>query len=177
MQVMITRFIKTTFVLLTAISVLLITSHVVNAHPLSLNRSPILLGTVNGKVINNQYIEITKSLSNATLLTVRQQDIKTILQYLEIENATLNENNDGNVTITITKPLGTGVMTIRAVLGLRLNGQHVNMVGEQKGTTVRFIIPTAFKQLAVNVERPLRIQLPMSYRGPLNATLDITGWC
>lgn len=176
MPVIMTHFIKNTFILLVLGSIVIIHSRSVNAQPLNINRSIISIGVVNGEVINNQYVDITKTISNPILLSVRQQDIKTTLHDLVIDNATLNENNNGNTTITVTKPLANGVMMVRVVLSLWLNGQSVNMVGEQKGTTVRLIIPAKFTTLEVKTVEPLRIQLPLSYQGPFDFTLDITGW-
>jgi triacylglycerol esterase/lipase EstA (alpha/beta hydrolase family) len=140
-----------------------------------INQNSILLGTVNGDVINNQYISITKVLSHTTLVSVKQSDLNTEVKSLIIKNAVLNKNHNGDISIVITQPTVKGDINIEVALELFLDGRHVNITGDQIGSTIRVIIPKKFNWMELKIVNPLKIHIPLYYRGDLNFVLDIEG--
>ena len=150
---------------------------IVIAQPININTPAISLGVVNGDIINNKYLNITKVLSNPILLSIKQQELNVSLHSLIINNAVLKKNQNGNVVITVVKQVkGGGNINVQTALSLYIDGRQVNVSGQQAGTAVRLVIPSKFDLLEVKAVKPLSIQLPKLYRGPFNFMLDIEGW-
>ncbi|PSU38930.1 hypothetical protein CTM85_08240 [Photobacterium phosphoreum] len=56
-----------------------------------------------------------------------------------------------------------------------MDGRHVNITGDQIGSTIRVIIPKKFNWMELKIVNPLKIHIPLYYRGDLNFVLDIEG--
>ncbi|WP_318443462.1 DUF5462 family protein [Photobacterium leiognathi] len=161
-----------TFLLLISLSI--IHRGIAFSQPI-INQNSISLGKVNGDVINNQYISITKVLSHTTLLSVRQSDLNTEVKSLIVNNAVLNKSNNGDIPFVITQPTVKGDINIEVALELWLDGRRVNINGDQIANSIRLIIPKKFNWIELKLLNPLKINIPLYYRGDLNFLLDIEG--
>ncbi|WP_058118971.1 DUF5462 family protein [Photobacterium kishitanii] len=168
--------VKFFFTFLLFISLIVINRGTAFSQPLIINPAAISLGSVNGEVINNQYVSISKVLSNSVLLSVRQSELETKLQSLLINNAVLNHNKNSGISIVITEPTAQGDINVEVILELWLDGRRVSVTGEQMGSSVRLIIPKQFDHLEIKMVNPLKIHVPLSYRGDFNFVLDVEGW-
>ncbi|PSU99928.1 DUF5462 family protein [Photobacterium kishitanii] len=168
--------VKFFFTFLLLISLIVINRGTAFSQPLIINQAAISLGSVNGEVINNQYISIAKVLSNSVLLSVKQSELETKLQSLLIDNAVLNQKNNSGISIVITEPTAQGDINVEVILELWLDGRRVSVTGEQMGSSVRLNIPKEFNYIEIKMVNPLKIHVPLSYRGDFNFVLDVEGW-
>lgn len=140
-----------------------------------INQNSILLGKVNGDVINNKYISITKVLSQTTLVSVKKSDLNSAVNSLIIKNAILNKSHNGDISIVMTQPTVKGDINIEVVLELWLDGRHINITGSQVGNSVRLIMPLNFNWIELKIVNPLNLYIPLYFHGDLNFVLDIEG--
>lgn len=157
---------------LSVLSCLLLTQSVL-ASPIDIITTPIDLGIVNGEVIN-QKIKIEKSLNNPILISVKQQDYKKPLQQLTIKNAVLTYQSSNELVLTVSSPLSHVIsMQSQVALGLWINGQRINITGEQVGNDVKIDLLPNYKTLELRVIKPVEMVLPKDYRGEFKYSIDI----
>lgn len=144
----------------------------VQSAPLVMASIPISLGTVNGDVINESLI-IERALSNPVLLAVTQEELDDSLRSLFINQAKFITNQKGNITVMVSSPVQGGRIETVITVGVWLDGKKVEVLGETRGSGVNINVSTSFKALELRVSEPLKIQLPKSYRGPLDFNFDI----
>ncbi|OCH43068.1 DUF5462 family protein [Aliivibrio fischeri] len=145
------------------------------AQPVVINSSPISLGIMNGDVVNG-VVKIEKALSNPVVLSVMQKELKLPLSALFVNNAILLKSQQNEVTFRHHSPIKNGQsMKAQVSLGLWLDGHRVNLVAKQEGSTIKLIIPGAFKLLELRVIKPVELYLPKNYRGEFKFNLDIEG--
>jgi len=154
----------------------LINLNIAIAAPKIIN-APINLGPVNGDIINKNITRIHKTLRTPLILNINKSEIKTTIDKLTIKNATLIKSGNKSILIMANQQLITGEHALTKMnLILLLNSVSTPFFATQHDDNIDIKVPHKFKQLALQVEGDMIIELPTKYKGPLNFNIDIEGW-
>lgn len=164
-----------------AMAVMLITIWAV-VHPAtaSLTESTQRLGVVNGQVKDNQVVEVNRSLSNPVLYKTEAPEF--LAQTLRVLNTTARAGDNGTLWLTVSQMLPgskqnqNSTVTIKATLWA--DGKKVPATYRQHGPDVLVSIPkdiTPKQQVVLRSDAPVTLQVPATWRGPVEVMMDITG--
>ncbi|MCG9662207.1 DUF5462 family protein [Vibrio mediterranei] len=131
------------------------------------------LGLVNG-VVNNDRLQIEKTLEDPVLLSVNDADLDGELKYLRIANATLLKNHRGEVLVKVTSSTGSDVATF-ANVELIADERKVSINGKQVGDTVEITALPRFKNIKLKINQAIKITMPKSYRGGIEFAIEVEG--
>lgn len=152
------------------------------AHPAtaSLTESMQRLGVVNGQVKDNQVVEVNRSLSNPVLY--KTEIPEPLAQTLRVRNTTARTGDDGSLWLTVSQMLPgakqnqNSTVTIKATLWA--DGKKVPATYRQQGPEVLVSIPKDInpkQQVMLRSDAPVILQVPATWRGPVEVVMDITG--
>ncbi|MGL5236685.1 MAG: DUF5462 family protein [Plesiomonas shigelloides] len=138
------------------------------------NNKTIQLGTVNGRVINEQTIEINKALSDPVLFLAKQESLSKKLTRLDINNAKIITKDERNIIIYVKDE--TKNIQARLTIELLVDGKKTQIQGRTIGSDVSISVPDNVKLVELRTLGPIFLLVPRSYRGDFKFALDITGW-
>lgn len=138
------------------------------------NNKTIQLGTVNGHIINEQTIEIKKTLTDPVLFTAKQEDLSKKLTRLDINNAKIIATAEGNIIVDVKDE--TQKVQTRLTIELWVDGKKAQAQGKVVGSDVSIAVPDNAKLVELKTHRPIVVFVPRSYRGDFKLVLDIAGW-
>lgn len=164
-----------------AMAVMLITLWAI-AHPAtaSLTESTQRLGVVNGQVKDNQVVEVNRSLGNPVLYKIEAP--APLAQTLRVRNTTARTGDNGTLWLTVSQMLPGAkqnqncTVTIKATLWA--DGKKVPTTYRQQGLDVLVSIPKDInpkQQVMLRSDAPVTLQVPATWRGPVEVVMDITG--
>ncbi|ECV2306853.1 fimbrial protein [Salmonella enterica subsp. enterica serovar Javiana] len=137
------------------------------------------LGVVNGQVKDNQVVEVTRTLTDPVLYKTETPD--ALPQVLRIRNATARAGDNGTVWLTVNQGMpGTKQQsgTVTARTALWVDGKQVPVTFSQQGTDVLVSVPQATtpqQQVMLRSDTPVVLQVPATWRGPVDVVMEISG--
>ena len=141
----------------------------------SLLNIQIPLGAVNGAIINNNTVRISKTLTQSSLINVTRSDNADYFNLLRIKNAKIVKKYASEIQVEINQMLPGGEdAVIYATVGIWINGEHrsLNTV-EQGNGVVNITLRSDLKRIELRVVGPLIIDLPKNFKGMFNFNIDI----
>lgn len=164
-----------------AMAVMLITVWTV-AYPAtaSLTESSQRLGVVNGQVKGNQVVEVNRSLSNPVLYKAEVPE--PLPQILRVRNTTARGGDNGAIWLTVSQMLPGAKQnensTVTIKVTLWADGKKTPATYRQQGPDVLVSIPkniTPKQQVVLRSDAPVTLQVPATWRGPVEVMMEITG--
>ncbi|HDI4957915.1 TPA: DUF5462 family protein [Salmonella enterica] len=137
------------------------------------------LGVVNGQVKDNQVVEMTRTLTDPVLYKVDSPE--SLPQTLRIRNATVRVGDNGAVWLTVSQRLPgakqqSSAVTTRSTLWV--DGKVVLVTCRQQGEDV-LVSPgrgaTPQQQVMLRSDSPVVLQVPATWRGPVEVMMEING--
>nr|WP_269212307.1 DUF5462 family protein [Chromobacterium piscinae] len=137
------------------------------------------LGIVNGAVVANQMVEITRLLPDPVLFRVERNEVDQMPTMLILRRAQATTAPEGSLLAKIEWSDGHRAdgreRRIEAELPLRLrvDGADVRPTLRIRGPDLELALPPAAQQVALFSDGPVRFRAPAWHRGELKLTLDI----
>ncbi|STA76191.1 Uncharacterised protein [Citrobacter freundii] len=136
------------------------------------------LGVINSQIKDNQIIEVRRSLLNPVIY----QDMlpNKLSKTFRIKNSTARQGPDGSVYVSIEQTLpGTSDKSrITAQTILLVDGKRVPLMHSDQGTDILLSMPeniTPQNIVSLTTDEPVTVQIPSSWRGQLNMTMEVSG--
>ncbi|HAO0301297.1 TPA: fimbrial protein [Escherichia coli] len=129
------------------------------------------LGVVNGQVVGNSVVKVTRTPSDPVLY--RSGDM-SCPRGLTIRNAVFRAASGGMAYITVKQVLpdnGEARITLKA--SLMVDGKRVALSAGQQGEDVVITVPEAQRQVELRTDAPAEVEVPVSYRGSLQIALQV----
>ncbi|EGO3302130.1 DUF5462 family protein [Salmonella enterica] len=137
------------------------------------------LGVVNGQVKDNQGVEVTRTLTDPVLYKTEAPE--ALPRVLRIRDATARTGDNRTVWLTVNQRLpGTKQQssTVTARAALWVDGKRVPATFSQQGTDVLVSVPqdvTPQQQVMLRSDAPVVLQVPATWRGPVDVVMEISG--
>ncbi|MFZ5316484.1 DUF5462 family protein [Enterobacter asburiae] len=129
------------------------------------------LGVVNGQVVGNSVVKVTRTPGDAVLY---RSDDTSLPENLTIRNAESRAASGGMVYITVKQALpdnGEARITLKAAL--MIDGKKVTPSARQQGEDVVITVPEAHRQVELRTDAPAELEIPANYRGNLQIALQV----
>lgn len=144
-------------------------------HATVLEKKEIDLGYINGKVLNKKTIEINETLQNPVLFSIDDPKIAQQVQLLKLENVQVIKAEDKALTVFLNIMIGDVSHSAQTTFKLEING-HPELISYQEIRGDLYInLPTKYNSLSLVATKPMKIELPITYRGPFNMNMHIEG--
>ncbi|EIT7575530.1 TPA: F4 (K88) fimbria minor subunit FaeF [Escherichia coli] len=130
------------------------------------------LGVVNGQVVGNSVVKVTRTPTDPVLY--RSRDTTPLPGSLTIRNAEFRAASGGLAYITVKQILqDTGEARITLKTALMVDGKRVALSARQQGEDVVITVPEAQQQIELRTDTPAELEVPASYRGNLQIALQV----
>ncbi|WP_089601401.1 F4 (K88) fimbria minor subunit FaeF [Escherichia coli] len=130
------------------------------------------LGVVNGQVVGNRVVKVTRTPTDPVLY--RSRDTTPLPGSLTIRNAEFRAASGGLAYITVKQILqDTGEARITLKTALMVDGKRVALSARQQGEDVVITVPEAQQQIELRTDTPAELEVPASYRGNLQIALQV----
>ncbi|HCN7974685.1 TPA: DUF5462 family protein, partial [Escherichia coli] len=130
------------------------------------------LGVVNGQVVGNSVVKVTRTPTDPVLY--RSRDTTPLPGSLTIRNAEFRAASGGLAYITVKQILqDTGEARITLKTALMVDGKRVALSARQQGEDVVITVPEAQQQIELRTDTPAELKVPASYRGNLQIALQV----
>ena len=130
------------------------------------------LGVVNGQVVGNSVVKVTRTPTDQVLY--RSRDTTHLPGSLTIRNAEFRAASGGLAYITVKQILqDTGEARITLKTALMVDGKRVALSARQQGEDVVITVPEAQQQIELRTDTPAELEVPASYRGNLQIALQV----
>ncbi|EJE7990485.1 F4 (K88) fimbria minor subunit FaeF [Escherichia coli] len=130
------------------------------------------LGVVNGQVVGNSVVKVTRTPTDPVLY--RAGNDRPLPAELLIRHAESRTASGGLVNITVKQALpDNGEARITLKTALMVDGKKVALSARQQGEDVVIIVPEAQRQVELRTDAPAELEVPASYRGNVQITLQI----
>ncbi|MEK8700070.1 F4 (K88) fimbria minor subunit FaeF [Escherichia coli] len=130
------------------------------------------LGVVNGQVVGNSVVKVTRTPTDPVLY--RSRDTTPLPGSLTIRNAEFRAASGGLAYITVKQILqDTGEARITLKTVLMVDGKRVALSARQQGEDVVITVPEAQQQIELRTDTPAELEVPASYRGNLQIALQV----
>ncbi|WP_407907629.1 DUF5462 family protein [Escherichia coli] len=131
------------------------------------------LGVVNGQVVGNSVVKVTRTLGDPVLY----RSVDTSLpESLTIRNAQFRAASGDMAYITVKQALPDNRearITLKAAL--MVDGKKVALSARQQGEDIVITAPKAQRQIELRTNAPVELEVPASYRGNLQIALQVEG--
>ncbi|WP_426472802.1 DUF5462 family protein [Escherichia marmotae] len=129
------------------------------------------LGVVNGQVVGNSVVKVTRTLTSPVLYLSSD----TILpESLTIHNAEFRGASSGMAYITVKQVLqDNGEARITLKTALMVDGKKVAFSARQQGENVVVTVPKAHRLVELRTDAPVELEVPANYRGNLQIALQV----
>ncbi|HHT0305675.1 TPA: DUF5462 family protein [Raoultella planticola] len=129
------------------------------------------LGVVNGQVVGNSVVKVTRTLTDPVLY---RNGGTPLPEYLTIRNAEARLASGNMAYITVKQVLpDNGEAHITLKTALMVDGKKVVLSARQQGEDVVITVPNAQKQVELRTDAPAELKVPASYRGNLQIGLQV----
>ncbi|EMY1206548.1 DUF5462 family protein, partial [Escherichia coli] len=129
------------------------------------------LGVVNGQVVGNSVVKVTRTPSDPILY--RSGD-GTLPVQLRIRNAEIRPASGGMAYIMVKQILpGNQEARITLKVSLVVDGQKSVLNASQQGEDVVITVPEVYKQVELRTDAPGELKVPVNYRGNIQIALQI----
>ncbi|ELO5003674.1 F4 (K88) fimbria minor subunit FaeF [Escherichia coli] len=130
------------------------------------------LGVVNGQVVGNSVVKVTRTPTDPVLY--RAGNDRPLPAELLIRHAESRPASGGLANITVKQALpDNGEARITLKTTLMIDGKKVELSARQQGEDVVITVPEAQRQVELRTDAPAELELPASYRGSVQITLQI----
>ena len=130
------------------------------------------LGVVNGQVVGNSVVKVTRTPTDPVLY--RSRDTTPLPGSLTIRNAESRAASGGLAYITVKQVLpDNGEARITLKTALMVDGKRVALSARQQGEDVVITVPEAQQQIELRTDTPAELEVPASYRGNLQIALQV----
>ena len=130
------------------------------------------LGVVNGQVVGNSVVKVTRTLTDPVLY--RSGDTTPLPDSLTIRNAESRAASGGLAYITVKQVLpDNGEARITLKTALMVDGKKAALSTRQQGEDVVISVPEAQKLVELRTDAPAELEVPVSYRGNLQIALQV----
>lgn len=133
------------------------------------------LGFVNGKVRDNQTVEVMRTLPRSELLDVIADGQTSLPGRLQLEQATGVVRGDGQVNLHLRHTRGTLLTEAFLTVRLMVDGHpvHAKLLSTEPATLV---VPPAKQRVSLVVTEPARLWLPRNMVGDFELDMVVTAW-
>ncbi|EDV9508644.1 fimbrial protein [Salmonella enterica] len=129
------------------------------------------LGVVNGQVVGNSVVKVTRTLGDPVLYWSGGTYLP---ESLTIRNAESRAASGGMAYITVRQDLpNNGEARITLKTALMVDGKKTALSVRQQGEDVVITVPEAHKQVELRTDAPAELEVPVSYRGNLQIVLRV----
>ncbi|MGK7322042.1 DUF5462 family protein [Salmonella enterica] len=133
------------------------------------------LGVVNGQVVGNSVVKVTRTLPEPVLFLADSRD--TLPSQLTVRDAEVRPASGEMAYITVKQLLPSGGGTARITLktSLMVDGKKVALTARQQGEDVLVSVPQATQRVELRTDALAELEVPASYRGNLQIALQVEG--
>ncbi|EBV5176659.1 fimbrial protein [Salmonella enterica subsp. enterica serovar Oranienburg] len=130
------------------------------------------LGVVNGQVVGNSVVKVTRTLPEPVLFLADSRD--TLPSQLTVRDAEVRPASGEMVYITVKQLLPSGGGTARITLktSLMVDGKKVALTARQQGEDVLVSVPQATQRVELRTDAPAELEIPAGYRGELQVAMQ-----
>ncbi|EGQ7459401.1 fimbrial protein [Escherichia coli] len=131
------------------------------------------LGVVNGQVLGNSVVKVTRTLGDPVLYRSGNLSL-SLPESLTIRNAEARAASGEMAYITVKQTLpdnGEARLTLKTAL--MVDGKKTALRTRQQGEDVVITVPDAHKQVELRTDAPAELEVPVSYRGNLQVLLQV----
>ncbi|MBW5857553.1 DUF5462 family protein, partial [Yersinia enterocolitica] len=119
----------------------------------------------------NSVVKVTRTLTDPVLY---RSGGTSLPESLTIRNAEFRPASGGMANITVKQALpDNGEARITLKTGLLVDGKKVALSARQQGEDVVITVPETQKQVELRTDAPAELEVPVSYRGKLQITLQV----
>lgn len=132
------------------------------------------LGVVNGRVVGNSVVKVTRTPAEPVLFRAENND--SLPEELVIRHAESRPASGGLTNITVKQLLADGWdarLTLKA--GLMVDGKKVVITASQRGEDVVISVPAATRLVELRSDAPVELEVPANYRGNLQVPVEVEG--
>jgi hypothetical protein len=130
------------------------------------------LGVVNGQMVGNSVVKVTRTLSDPVLY--RSDDATTPPPELRVRNAEVRQASGGMGYITVKQALPDNRearLTLKTAL--IVDGNKSAFSALQQGQDVLITVPEPIRQLELRTDAPVELEIPANYRGNVQIALQV----
>ncbi|EAC0470283.1 fimbrial protein [Salmonella enterica subsp. enterica serovar Newport] len=133
------------------------------------------LGVVNGQVVGNSVVKVTRTLPEPVLFLADSRG--TLPSQLTVRDAEVRPASGEMAYITVKQLLPSGGGTARITLktSLMVDGKKVALTARQQGEDVLVSVPQATQRVELRTDALAELEVPASYRGNLQIALQVEG--
>ncbi|EDS4118880.1 fimbrial protein, partial [Salmonella enterica subsp. enterica serovar Braenderup] len=130
------------------------------------------LGVVNGQVVGNSVVKVTRTLPEPVLFLADSRD--TLPSQLTVRDAEVRPASGEMAYITVKQLLPSGGGTARITLktSLMVDGKKVALTARQQGEDVLVSVPQATQRVELRTDAPAELEIPAGYRGELQVAMQ-----
>ncbi|STE53112.1 Uncharacterised protein [Edwardsiella tarda] len=129
------------------------------------------LGVVNGQVVGNSVLKVTRTPSDPVLYRSRCAPLP---ESLTIRRAKARAASSSMAYITVQQALpNNGEARITLKITLMVDGKKEAFTARQQGEDVVLTVPKAHRQVELRTDTPAELEVPVSYRGNLQIALQV----
>lgn len=129
------------------------------------------LGVVNGSVVGNSVVKVTRTLSDPLLY---RSDGATLPVQLRVRNAEVRPASGGMGYLTVKQALPDNRearLTLKTAL--MVDGHKSTLSARQQGENVLITVPKATRQVMLRTDAPVELEIPANYRGNVQIALQV----
>ncbi|MEG0171433.1 MAG: DUF5462 family protein [Acinetobacter sp.] len=139
------------------------------------------LGFINGKVKDNQIIEINRSLPNPILFRTKKNTLNATLYRIVFKDSQARQGDNGRIQLYTHWQKGTingGVDKFNSMINIALliNDRLFPIQFTESQGQVNIVIPEWAENIEIRAESPFKLQLPRGYKGIISLPFVIEGW-
>lgn len=129
------------------------------------------LGVVNGQMVGNSVVKVTRTLSDPVLY--RCDDAPPPPE-LRVRNAEVRQASGGMGYITVKEALPDNrEARLTLKIALMVDGHKSAFSARQQGEDVLITVPEATQQLELRTDAPMELEIPAHYRGNVQIALQV----
>lgn len=129
------------------------------------------LGVVNGQVVGNSVVKVTRTLGDPVLYRNR---LPPLPEKLIVHNAAVRGASGDMAYITVKQGLpDNGEARITLKMALMVDGNKVALNARQQGGDIVIIVPEAKAQVELRTDAPAELEIPVTFRGNLQIALQV----
>ncbi|EFR2206999.1 hypothetical protein HZM62_004130 [Salmonella enterica] len=148
----------------------------------SMDREKVLnLGVVNGKIKNNNFVEIEKNLPDTVIFDYNVTDGAGRISYLIIKDAFLDGATGNEVKIMQRNKIvnqgsfDSGII-LNYKIGFFVDGDLSRVDIKPQGDDILVNVPNFNHSFSIRNTSPVILNVPRSYKGDISTSLEIEGW-
>lgn len=146
---------------------------------LQVSEQVISLGMLNGTVNSNQFVEVSRVLSQPVLFQAQSASQPVMPTKLVIRNAKVRKDRKaGTIMSHYSLPSEKGMgrdVQVTVELTLLVNGKKVPLNGSDISDNVEIVVPAGSDRVELRSDGAVVLLLPEKFRGEVNIPLEVEG--